>query len=430
MRSPFKALGSFSRYSLLSVVALALGLWRESVVSSKFGLSEALDVYVAASAFFLFFGVQLANTLEMVFISKEAKRDTPEATTPQLWQAAKILLLTDLCVCCFLWFGAGALLSVFFPGFSPAQIALGAAILQKLLVAVVLANFCGILKASLNVLGVFAPGLFAGAIVSVCSGGMVILFAEEMALDALVYGFLLGHGVVLAMLVVVYVRTVGWHKLLISASAPAIEERLWQAAGVVLLGEVCFLGFALTERGFASTFPAGTISAFYYAWALYSVPLTLVVVPANTVLYPPLAKAFAQDMAQGHTFLWRVAPGLVLFSLLPVVVTLIWSHEIVELVLLRGRFNAENVVLTAGLLQVLICAMPFVAMGRMFRYSLYAIGSYASASAAQFASLVAIVVLAPILMASHGVTGLAMASAIAVSAQTLVMFLFLRWHST
>jgi len=79
---------------------------------------------------------------------------------------------------------------------------------------------------------------------------------------------------------------------------------------------------------------------------------------------------------------------------------------------------------------VLICAMPFVAMGRMFRYSLYAIGSYASASAAQFASLVAIVVLAPILMASHGVTGLAMASAIAVSAQTLVMFLFLRWHST
>ena len=429
MRELLRKPHPLSRYSLLSLVALLLGLWRESVVSSHFGLSSELDVYVAASALFLFFGVQISNTLEMVFISKEAKRGDPGKAVPQLLQAAKVLLAINLLVCGALWVGAQSLIGAFFVGFSPSQITQGGEILRALLSAIVIANFCGILKASLNVLGVFAPGLLSGSLVSVFSGGMVLFFAQSMAIDALVYGLILGHSVVLGMLIAAYIRTVGWRTLVASLKLPAVSEKLWLGAAVVLVGEIFYQGFVISERGFASTFPAGTISAFYYAWALYSVPVTLVVVPANTILYPPLAKAFAEGKATGLAMLRQTLPGMLLFGLVPVVVTTVWSKEIVELVLLRGRFNAENVQLTASILAILIYSLPIVAVGRLLRYSLYSMGKYGAATAAQSATLVCILLLGPALIAHHGVNGLAVASTIAVSSQTLVMFLMLWIHT-
>jgi putative peptidoglycan lipid II flippase len=418
-----------SRYSLLSLLGLFFGLWRESVVSSHFGLSASLDVYVAVSAFYLFFGVQIANTLEMVFISKEAKSDGTAQITAQMWQAAKVLALTDGLMCVALWIAAEPMVKLFFPGFSESQVVDGVDILHKLLLAIVLANLCGILKASLNLLNVFVPGLVSGTVISVCSGGAVLLYAGRWGLDALVYGFVLGHCLVFALLLGAYIRVAGWQCVVAGIRTSPRGQRLWQAAGIVLLGEVAYQGFVLSERGFGSTLPAGTISAFYYAWAIYAVPMTLVVTPAYTTVYPKLAKAFAADVAQGYAVLRETIPGLLLFSLAPVFVTTLWSSQLVEIVLLRGRFNAQDVQLTAEILTVLIYSMPFAAVGRVLRYSLYSIGKYASASASQCATLASMVLIAPILVPTYGVIGLAMASMVAVSAQSVLMYLLLRRHT-
>ena len=61
-----------SGYSLPTAVGLALGFAREVTVASTFGLSSQLDVFIAIMTIQLFFGTQIGNALETVFIARVA----------------------------------------------------------------------------------------------------------------------------------------------------------------------------------------------------------------------------------------------------------------------------------------------------------------------------------------------------------------------
>lgn len=426
MTNFFHKIISLSRYSLLSLIALLLGFWREIVVSSHFGLSRELDVYVAVLGFYLFFGVQVANTLEMVFISKASKVESDVQITAQLFSAVKILVAINILVSGVLYGMGAQLIELLFPGFNQDQIRLGVLILNQLLIAIMFANFSGLLRASLNLFHIFSPGLLSGALISSVSACAVIYLPAEYGLNTLVWGFVGGNGLVLLVLLTVYCIKVGWRGLLAAFRAKSVANKLWKSALVVFLGEICYQGFVMTERSYASVLPAGTISAFYYAWTLLSVPLALVVMPLSTMIYPRLAKAFSQNKWQGYLLLKKNIAPMLLFSLL-VVLIVTWGAEfIVKLVLMRGSFSQENASLTAQILSILIFSLPFSSFGRMVRYGLYAIDCYRDASLSQLVTVLTIIGLAPVLMPVHGVLGLAYASAAAISLQSIAMFIRLR----
>jgi putative peptidoglycan lipid II flippase len=416
---------SVSRYSLLSLIALLLGFWREIVVSSHFGLSKELDVYVAMLGFYLFFGMQVANTLEMVFISKSAKADSQPYITAQLLRAIKVLVFINLLVASVLHSNASLITNMFFPGFSIEQINLGVDILDKLLLAIIFANFSGLLRASLNMMKVFSPGLLSGAMISFVSACTVILFTKKYGLDALVLGFIGGNCLVFCLLLMVYLTKIGWRGLVDGYHFKSQSAGLWKAALIVFIGEICYQGFSLTERSYASKLPTGTISAFYYAWTLLSVPMAVVVTPLSTIVYPKLAKVFSTDRNLGYRLLLKYMGPLFLFSLVVVSVVTWFSDYLVTLVLMRGNFTIENAKKTAEILAILIFSVPFSSFGRMVRYSLYALGSYSGASVSQLVTLITIFFLAPILMPVYGILGLAYASSVAISLQSIAMFVLL-----
>src|SRR5690554_6582143 len=120
-----KKIFSLARYSFLTGVGILLGFVRELVVSSHFGLSKELDVYIAMGGFFLFLGPQVGNALEMVFISKTAQLDTAAKLTQRLMQGLRVMLVVDVAVVGILLSTASYLVAWIFPGFSEEQRELG-----------------------------------------------------------------------------------------------------------------------------------------------------------------------------------------------------------------------------------------------------------------------------------------------------------------
>jgi len=426
----FQRILRLSKYSSLSLVALFIGFWREIVVSSHFGLSEELDVYVAILGFYLFFGVQIANTLEMVFISKGVKIESEEQITAQLFNAGKILLIINIIVAVVLHNYGKVLITLFFPGFSIDQISLATLFIDYFILAIFFANFAGLFRASLNILKIFSPGLLSGAIVSLISALSVIVLSDQFGLKALVYGFITGNGVVLIVLSSVYSWKVGWKGLIKGFKLKPKKSGLWKAAFIVFLGEICYQGFNMSERSIASTFSAGTISAFYYAWILVAVPLSLVISPLSTVVYPKLAKSFTENKIRGYRLLKQYMVPLFLFSLL-VVSGVSWlSDFLVKLIFMRGNFNASDAQKTADILSVLIFSLPFSSFGRLVRYSLYSLSDYKGASLSQLVTVLTLLTSAHFLTPLYGIIGLAYSCTIALSFQSIFMLILLRRQIT
>lgn len=421
-----KKILSLGRYSLFSGVALALGLARELAVSSKFGLSQELDVYVAMSGFYLFFGTQIGNALEMVFISKSADLNNAERVTEQLAKLVKILLLVNLFTVIALYNYSGHLIAWIFPGFTGTQQEFGVFVLSWLLIAIVLANLSGLMRASLNVLRIFSPGMLAGSIVSASSIISVLTFGNELGVMALLYGFIIGNALVFAMTAVVFLRVADFSYRRRPPNTKHVLAGVWQAVAIVIVGEVAFQGFAMTEKGFASTFAAGTVSAFFYAWTLVSIPLSLVVMPLSTVVYPRLAETFGKDRRQGYAMLKRYGGWLFLFGLSVVSVASWFSEYLVKLVFMRGRFSLSDAEKTADILSIIIYALPLLSVSRLTRYSLYSLSNYSGPVLALVLSWAIIAISAYLLTPDYGVIGLAYSSTMAVATEAIAMLIILR----
>jgi len=421
-----KKLLSLGRYSLLSGAALTFGLVRELTVSAKFGLNKDLDVYLAMSGFYLFFGAQIGNALEMVFISKSAKMDNAERVTEQVIKLIKTLLIVNLLTMIILYNTSSYIIKWIFPSFTPTQVELGVTLLAWLILAIIFSNLSGLMRAGLNVLRIFTPGMLAGSIISISSSIAVYFYGDTLGINALLYGFIVGNGLVFLMISLIFLKAANFSYRQRLHTSKTFADGVWKAVAIVIIGEAAFQGFSMTEKSFASTLAAGTVSAFFYAWTLVSIPLSLIVMPLSTVIYPRLAEKFGKDKRDGFAMLKRYGGWLFLFGLSIVTIASNFSEELVKLIFMRGQFSMADAEKTAEILSILIFALPLLSLSRLTRYSLYSLSNYTGPVLALALSWVVIAIAGYILTPIYGVTGLAYSSTMAVATEAIAMLLILR----
>ena len=398
-----------SGYSLLTAVGLALGFARELTVASTFGLSPQLDVFVAIMTLQLFFGAQIGNALETVFIARAAKEGGVMTVRREVKPALCGLLLVNLGVVLFLLASGGFLVHSIFPRFDAAQATLGVQTLHLLTAPIVFASTAGLLRGALSVLGAFAPGFVAGSIISICSILSMTLWSESLGIDALTLGVAMGNLLVMLVFAFQLVRLTS-----VTPSEATLPARkgwfvLWGAAGTILVGELIYLAVGLTERSLASWLPSGSIAGFFYAGAIVAVPLSLLVLPLTTMTFPRLVKAFGHDRTTGLAMLRKQALLLFGVSVAVVVVVTVFAESIVELVFMRGKFSLEHVLFTASILSITVWALPFLSLSRVFRNSCYAMSDYRTPMVGLTAQWLVLAGLGAVLVPLSGVQGLALA---------------------
>ncbi len=413
IRELARSAGLLSGYSLLTALGLFLGLARELVVASAFGLSPQLDVFVAVLTIQLFFGAQVGNALETAFISRVASEGKTLLVYRALWPAIYGLLLVHVGIIGCLLVTGSFLLDTIFPSFDSDQLALASHTLQALFLPIVFASTAGLLRGALAVQGSFAPGFVAGSIVSCCTIVSVVLCASNLGIDALTLGVSIGN---LGVLSLFAARLMFLRREVASDAAPASSRSasgswfvLWGAATTVLIGELVYAGMALTERSLASRLPPGSIAAFFYASTIVSVPLSLIVRPVTTMLFPRMVKTFKENVRAGLRTLYVPVAALVTASVVVVLLVFLLAEPIVETVFVRGRFSLDHAKLTASILSVTIFALPFMSVGQLIRNACYSLSDYRSPIAGLAVQWMMVIGLGTLLMPRYGARGLATA---------------------
>lgn len=405
---------TLSGYSLLTGLGLLLGLVRELAVASAFGLSPQLDVFVAVLTIQLFFGAQVGNALETAFISRVASEEKTLLVYRSLWPAIYGLLLVHVGIIGCLLVTGSILLDTIFPSFDPGQLALASHTLHALFLPIIFASTAGLLRGALAVLGSFAPGFLAGSIVSCCTIVSVLLFSSSLGIDALTLGVSIGN---LGVLSLFAGRLVFLKRDIASVAMPTLSKSeddgswfvLWGAAATVLIGELVYAGMALTERSLASRLPPGSIAAFFYASTIVSVPLSLIVRPVTTMLFPRMVKAFKEDVRAGLSALRVPSMALVTASAVVVLLVSLLTEPIVETVFVRGRFSLDHAKLTASILSVTIFALPFMSVGQLIRNACYSLSDYRSPIVGLVVQWTMVIGLGAVLLPRYGARGLATA---------------------
>ena len=425
LKSGAKELGLLGRipiYALASGLVILAGLAREIIVASTFGLSGDLDVLVAVMGFHLLFGVQVGNAIQQVFVSKLASQHH-DRLRPLIKQAACVLIFVNAVALTALVLGSGPVLRWIFPAFTAEQYETGTRLIRLLLFPIACAGLAGVLRGGLSLIGSFAPVFLGGAVVSLSTIASILVFADRWGIDALVWGFAVGH-----FLVLVWFLLVLWSCPASPPSAMAREQsrtvdmsELWRPALIVLFGEFLFQAIVMTERSFASGLGTGNIAAFYYAGSIIAVPLALFTTPINTTLFPKLARAFHTDYRDGQVLLLRYGAILFCGALLFSIGLAIGAKPLVEIALVRGKFSMADAEITAHILTMLVWGLPLTGLYGIIRNSFYSLSDYRTPVVGYGIKWLTLILCGSWLVPSLGVDGLAIASVAAQASDTSAM---------
>ena len=178
----------------------------------------------------------------------------------------------------------------------------------------------------------------------------------------------------------------------------------------------------------ASALP-GAVSWLYYADRLYQLPLGFIAVAMGTVLLPEIARCVRDGDARGESAVVNRACELALLVTLPAAAGLLaLSSPIVSVLFEHGAFEAHDTFETAHAARWLALALPGAALAKIFAQPFFARERPAAPLLAALGVVVITLSFGYLLRARFGTAGIALAIALAATAQATSLGVVLKWR--
>ena len=380
MREERKIVRVAGQIGILTLLSRVTGLVRDILIASLFGASSVTD------AFFVAFRIpnllrrlvgEGASNAAIIPVVTEYVVHHSRAETQDMLRAlfgvtsGVLLVLTGVGIVC-----AAPLVRVFAPGLGPHTLALTVALTEITFVYLfcvgLLALATGVLHAQRHFSApAFAPVLLNVAIIG-CALGLSRFLAQPIF--SLAYGVVLGG-----------VLQVAWQVPTLSRLGLLLRPR-WRPRhpAIVRVGRLLVpvvFGAAVYQLGLvvntvlASLLSVGSISALWYASRLFEFPQGIVVTALASAALPSLATQAQQrdlvGVAESLGFALRVTNIVVIPTTLGL---LVLAVPITTSLFFRGAFGADQVILTAGVLQAFAVGLWPIAVSRLLVSCLYALG--------------------------------------------------------
>lgn len=421
------------RSSLIVIVLFALGkvtgLIRARLVSTAFGTSPAFDAFTAANQLpEVFFVLIAGGSLAAAFIPVySAYLDDPTKESARL--ANTILTLV------FLLLGGisavGALFAPWLtrtllaPGFAPATQQLTADLMRIFLVQTTLYGVSGVLSSVLNAHQHFALPALADITIDVGYFIGIFLLAPWG-----IYGLAWGAvaGALLQILVqipaLVRYRYRFWPALSLHLRGVREIIRL-MGPRIVTLGAVQVADLFIIRL--ASALPSGSTSAYFYGYSLMQLPETLFGTAIALVVFPTMAEMFNAGDIEGLKRTAANTLGIIWTLTIPAAAAIVLlGRQAIGVLLEGGAFGADSTLLVYGVLLAFSVRIVSEATLEVVARLFYAQHNTRTPMFVYLGWLVVNVGLAYWWAGPFGVAGLAMASTVAFTALSAVLFLLNR----
>ncbi|MBS3955609.1 MAG: hypothetical protein KGZ88_21915 [Methylomicrobium sp.] len=415
-----KLLGKI-KYLFITSMVLASGMAREMIVASHYGLSSQLDAYAAVLGFYVFLGNQIANTLESAFISKYSHLDNHELIEKLLTDQIGVLIMISL-LCFLLFIQAENIISLVFD-FDDKLITLSVNIVKYFIPSMIFGSLVGLLRAVLNIKGIYSPGFFYGIINSLSVIASIFLLQDKLGIYSLPFGYALGNFITIIVYVICLKQV--YKGIIFSDIRLGKFFNLWYSGIWILLSEVIFQCGYVTERSIASKFGEGSISAFFYAVSILMVFSTLIFQPVSTIVFPIITRKYRENADLALKYVLKISYVLGFFGFIAAVIMYYLSPMVIELLFVRGNFSHEDAIRTSSLLQIMVFVLPFFSISRVIKNTLYAKGSFKLPIFANSIRWISLLIASLYLIEIYKINGLAIAYVLSNALVPMIMCMHL-----
>lgn len=416
------------------LIARVFGLLRDALLASQVGRGPGLDAYFAAFMIPDILGYLLAAGAVAVAITppyvKRLEHEGAEVAARFASVVVGTVGLLASAATIVLWFQAEPLLRLQFPDFDPATLDETVRLMRIVLPAQIFFLTGGVLRGVLMAHGRFAPQAWASIVYSaapIAGAGVAMGLGLEGRADGFAWGTLAGAVVGQWAIPVIALRrlpgAVG--RIRVAPLDKDFREYVWLALPLML-------GLGLTtvdewyEKWLGATIAPGAIAAITLARKLMMVPVGIVGQAVGAALLPALTRSHEQGDAEGFgtmlTTTLRTCLGLGLLAAGGLATV---ALPAVRLVYEYGRFDAADSGAVAALLVVLAAAIPGWVVQQVAVRGFYARGEMWLAMALSTGIALAVFPLYWMGARAQGVSGLAAASATAITLNAILTLVWL-----
>lgn len=409
-----------------SIISRLLGLVRDQVIGVRFGVGPDLDAYTlgitAPQALTTLMTAPLSAAV-LPILAQRIERDGEQAG---VFFAKRLLVLAFLFATAVGVLGvclSSQILNVMIPGIETSGIwdvarasaVWGFASVPFLVAAVVL-------KADLDRRGLYGTSAIQPVILN--SAVIILLFFQRNPSASLIsFGLAVG-----AFLHVLWQFRTVWPLWSESQPYPLMSDwmKLLRLAGPVVIGSVISQLNVAVDRRFAYAVAAGSVGALGLADRIRQLPYGIIAISIYTTVFPHIAALAAKrNVVEFRHHLAR-SLWLMLVGMLPFAVwLLLGAQPIVQIVFERGRFDNSATHLTALALRAYAPGLIGMGLSQVLMGAHYANNDTGKALIISGLANVLNMLLDPLFATAWGHTGIALAHTIAVSLQTLALWLAL-----
>jgi putative peptidoglycan lipid II flippase len=329
---------------VLLTAARSLGLVKEILLTTRFGLCNELDAFLIAASIPLLFVSILGNAYgtAIVPVFYRVEQNAGHEPAQHLFQSAMFLGIG-------FFFLAALLLAAFSPwliellaaGFSQEKARLTHSIFLWMLPVVV----CGGLSASgaaiLNARGTVTPPVLIATVTPILTITLLTL-PNVTASGVLVAGFV-GGAVVECALTVLYLRKGNFRCLPWFHGMTGDLTQIWTHFLPVSAGSAIHGCQVLIDQSLASRLGEGAVAALSYGGKLVGLAVNLVGQPISTAVFPQFVKAVSEkDWNELRHKLYLSLRISLMISIPVMLVLMACSRPLVTVIFRRGHFTAAD----------------------------------------------------------------------------------------
>lgn len=413
---------------LITILSKLLGFGREVFISYYYGATNISDAYFISLTIpvviFSFIGASVTTGYIPMYISISKEINEKES-----YRFTNILITIILLICTILVLGVQVftepIVKVFASGFQGDTLKLAILFTRVTILSIYFSGMIFILNAFLQIKNKFiVPALlgFAYNITIIVS----VYLSTRMNIIALSYGLVFSSFIQFVFLVFFIKKEGFFFKIIVDFK----NEYLIKFGKITL---PLIFGISITQinvlvdKTLASRMDVGGISALNYADRINSFVLSTVVMSITVLIYPIMTKVVAN---KDITSLMKIiSKSVVIISILLVPSTvgaILFSSELIDILFARGAFDANALNLTSSALMFYAIGMLGMGLREVLSRVFYSMQDTKTPVKNAALGMLINIILNIFLSSYLGIAGLALATSIAATFTTFLLFVSLR----
>jgi putative peptidoglycan lipid II flippase len=358
---------------VFNVLGKGVGLVRESVFAAYFGLQQEFDLYLVGAVIPVVINTIILYIGQNYFIP--AYSSLKEQFQIKFLNSTIIIFLVfSILISIILYLFTDAIMNIYLTNSSIEIRSVASSIFKIFLLTIPLNSLISVLSAYFQVKLKFYLPAISQLVFGITILLVVLFFNSYWNIYSIAAGFLAGSFFQLLILLLASRRDKIFSFVFRNYNFDFL--RLFpKGLGIVIFIEIIGQLFLIVDRYFLNSVDPGGISALSYANNIYSLPISIISLTFATVIFP----RFSEDYNAGlEKFSTNLGKSISINTYIFVPITFIlyfFGDDIIKVLYYRGKFLADDVVMTFEILKILSLSLVFFSAFAIINKAMYSVGA-------------------------------------------------------